>query len=333
MMRRLHHGKWRATAIATGWLATTLVLQAAMGHGAATQRASKAAELEDEFSVREFYSIKQAVLEKGGTLEARVHRRAELELARERARAMARAVPRAAQFHGQDHFEARRDQTGRERWTHVGRPDELAYHLFFRAPLKTNGTFIETGAGDGVRASNTLFFEEQLGWTGLLVEGSTENFVALVKGGRRRKAKKAFAAVCERGGSAKFVGDGLAAGAVQDMTRRHVEGWGRHFRSLEVYDVPCERMDTLVTRAGLGRVVDLWSVDVEGGEWRALNSFDWGRVKVRVVVIEMGTSCFAGGSNRCERLLRDKGFCRVAKRAVNEFWTSDSAFKTAYCRP
>lgn len=282
-----------------------------------------------ELSLRELHSIKRALQASAGTGAGEWG----LESARAAAVAAEAARPASARFHGQDHFEARRDAAGVERWTHVGRPDELAYALFFRAPLKTNGTFIETGAGDGVRGSNTLFFEEQLGWGGLLVEGSVENFVRLVRGGRRKRAVKLFAAVCERGGgSAAFVGDGLAAGAVRDMTRRHVQTWGRHFRSMETYDVPCERMGTLARRARLGKVVDLWSVDVEGGEWRALTSFDWGEWTVRVVVIEMGSSCFAGGGNRCEKLLREKGFCRVAKRAVNEFWTSDEVFKKAYCR-
>lgn len=323
-------------AVLCAVLAALLLTLGALVGGMPSLRAA-AASNDGELSLREFYSIKRA-LQTSARARAGARARAPsgasgLESARAGARAAEAARPAAGRFHGQDHFEARRDAAGVERWSHVGRPDELAYGLFFRAPLKTNGTFIETGAGDGVRGSNTLFFEEQLGWGGLLVEGSTANFVRLVRGGRRRRAVKMFAAVCEKGGSAKFVGDGLAAGAVRDMTRRHVEGWGGHFRSLEVYDVPCERMETLVERAGLGKVVDLWSVDVEGAEWRALASFDWGRWSVRVVVIEMGRSCFAQGANRCEKLLREKGFCRVAKRAVNEFWTSDAAFKKAYCQP
>lgn len=300
--------------------------------GVAVRSVSKGSdgEADSEFSLREFYSIKNAVL-KSKTAGGRAG--AALESARARAISLSSSVPQSARFYGQDHYEARRDSSGVERWMHVGRPDELAYQLFFRAPLKTNGTFIESGAGDGVKASNTLFFEEQLGWSGLLVEGSADNFVKLVRDGRRKRATKTFAAVCEETGTAKFVGDGLAAGALEDMTRHHVESWGRHFRNLEVYDVPCERMEALVRRAGLGRVVDLWSIDVEGGEWRALNSFDWDAYEVRVVVIEMGRSCFGGGGgrNRCETLLRRRGFCRVARKAVNEFWTADEGFKKAYC--
>ena len=42
---------------------------------------------------------------------------------------------------------------------------KLVPHLGFR-----NGFFIEVGANDGVRQSNTLYLEKYLGWTGLLIE-------------------------------------------------------------------------------------------------------------------------------------------------------------------
>lgn len=281
-----------------------------------------------EFSLREFYSIKRSL---SSSKHLSRHSASGLRAAQAATAAAIDQLPGRLRFYGQDHYEQSKDAEGQRTWTHVGRPDELAYQLFFRAPLRLNGTFIETGAVDGVRASNTLFFEESLGWRGLLVEGSTENFLALFADGRRRRSAKVYAAVCERRGTAKFVGDGLAAGALEDMTRHHVESWGRHFKSLEVYDVPCERMDRMVERAGLPAVVDLWSIDIEGGEWRALNTFDWKTRAVRVVIIEMGRSCFVEKHNRCAALLRNHGFCRVAKRAVNEFWTSDPTFKAAYC--
>lgn len=295
-----------------------------------------------EFSLREFYSIKRALTKHNNhstpsstTIpeKTRNYRISTLRRARKETAALAKLLPKIPVFYGQDHYEQTKPTDGSDevQWTHVGRPDEMVYNLFFRAPLLLNGTFMETGAGNGIRDSNTLFFEEQLGWSGLLVEGSTENFLALFADGRRKRSVKTYAAVCERRGMTKFVGDGQAAGAVEDMTRHHVESWGRHFKSLEVYDVPCERMDRMVERAGLGRVIDFWSVDLEGGEWRALSTFDWSRHKVRVIAVEMGVGCFMKKRNRCAALLRDRGFCRVAKRAVNEFWTSDHMFKSAYC--
>jgi hypothetical protein len=205
--------------------------------------------------------------------------------------------------------------------------------MFFKTPSKYNGTFIEIGAADGVRASNTLFFEESLGWSGLLVEGATENFLQLFADDRRKRSVKTFSAICATRTRTKFIGDGLAAGAVEDMTRHHIESWGRHFKSLALYEVPCDTAAALVRRAKVPRVVDLMSVDIEGGEYRALHTFDWDAHVVRVLLLEPGVSCFAAGkkTNLCADLLRKRGFCLVARRAVNEYWVSDPVFKQAYC--
>lgn len=203
--------------------------------------------------------------------------------------------------------------------------------MFFKTPSKYNGTFLEVGAADGVRSSNTLFFEESLGWSGLLVEGATENFLQLFADTRRRRSIKTFSAICTGRGYTKFVGDGLAAGAVEDMTRNHIESYARHFKSLRLYDVPCDTLGALVRRAKLPRIIDLASVDIEGGEMRALETFDWAAHDVRVLVLEPGRSCFRRSENVCATLLRKHGMCLVARRAVNEFWVGDPALKRAYC--
>lgn len=212
--------------------------------------------------------------------------------------------------------------------------DELAYDMFFKTPSKYNGTFLEVGAADGVRSSNTLFFEESLGWSGLLIEGASENFLQLFADDRRRRSIKTFSAICTSRGSTKFVGDGLAAGAVEDMTRHHIESYGHHFKSLHLYDVPCDTLGALVAHAKLPRVIDLASIDIEGGEMRALSTFNWSYHSIRVLLLEPGRSCFSGssrGRNLCAELLRSKGMCLVARRAVNEFWVGDPTLKQTYC--
>eukprot|EP00971_Amphidinium_carterae_P161853 3208584-Amphidinium_carterae.1 len=41
------------------------------------------------------------------------------------------------------------------------------------------GVFVEVGAGDGLHLSNTLAFEERLGWRGILIEPVLHAFEAL----------------------------------------------------------------------------------------------------------------------------------------------------------
>ena len=52
---------------------------------------------------------------------------------------------------------------------------------------KQNGFYIEAGAWDGVHLSNSLFFERERNWTGILVEPNSEAFRNLTKSGRRSR--------------------------------------------------------------------------------------------------------------------------------------------------
>ena len=45
---------------------------------------------------------------------------------------------------------------------------------------KTNGVFVDVGANDGVNLSNSYYFEEKRGWTGLCVEPNPLLFNLLV---------------------------------------------------------------------------------------------------------------------------------------------------------
>ena len=52
---------------------------------------------------------------------------------------------------------------------------------------KKNGVYIELGALDGVLYSNTKFFEDSLGWTGILIEPHPLNFELLKKSRKTNK--------------------------------------------------------------------------------------------------------------------------------------------------
>lgn len=61
--------------------------------------------------------------------------------------------------------------------------------------IKTrNGYYVELGAYDGVRFSNTLALELLFGWTGLLIEPTQENFLKLQKRRSQRRNRMVRAA-------------------------------------------------------------------------------------------------------------------------------------------
>ena len=52
-------------------------------------------------------------------------------------------------------------------YSQCGEDEFLNETIFFN---KKNGKYIELGALDGIQYSNTKFFEDNLGWSGVLIE-------------------------------------------------------------------------------------------------------------------------------------------------------------------
>lgn len=184
---------------------------------------------------------------------------------------------------------------GAQSWS-MKREDEDIYNQYFCG--KRGGTYVEMGALDGLRFSNTKFFEDHMGWGGALIEASPDS-LALLRENRRSKknATKRNAifgeAVCERGVDHLdfLVGPepatNSASGSMPDNWLNHY-----HYNENEsrVVQVPCRPLGTLL-RSMMDKTgatsVDFFSLDVEGGELEVLKTMDWS-VEVGVWMIEWG---------------------------------------------
>jgi len=241
--------------------------------------------------------------------------------------------PAPGTFHGQIHTAEVTHANGTTGKAVVDQPDRRAYELFFSTPSPVRfGTFVEIGALDGKRYANTLFYEESLGWRGLLMDASVRNYeLALTN---RPDAVVLYGAACARRGVLRFLGEGpwaRAAEYVNPKVQAMMDAKGGE-AAIPV-SVPCEPLGDTLRRHGLRRV-SLFSLDVEGSEWQVLESLDLGTVTFDVLVMEQGASCkTADGTNRCHALLRRSGYCLVEEnvKSHNEYWVSEPALKARHC--
>ena len=125
------------------------------------------------------------------------------------------------------------------------------------------GRYLEMGALDGVRFSNTIMLERCFGWSGVLIEANPRNFESLKESGRR-SATFVHSAVCSPAGSIEMtIRGGEVAGQVGRMSATHIQRW-QHKNALRngtVY-VPCRPLsDILDARPGS---IDFFSLG-EGG--------------------------------------------------------------------
>lgn len=173
------------------------------------------------------------------------------------------------------------------------------------------GVFVELGAGDGATLSNSLAFEEKLGWTGLLIEPVSVLFEKLQR--NRPKAKCVNACVSGRAGYRLFAEDGLNSG-MSDRNLRESDD--------DVQLVHCRSLGDLIDQhlGAAGSHIDYLSLDTEGTELEILRAFDFQRHVVDVMSIEVHDSLPPETYARLSALLARKGFRFLERLVVDEIW-------------
>lgn len=193
------------------------------------------------------------------------------------------------------------------------REDRAILNRYFCA--KRNGTYLEVGALDGLKYSNTIFLEKAMGWTGVLVEAQPQSVELLRK--NRPGNFIIGKAVCGRGsnGTVEFLGGKKhTRGGIVNMLRPEARQ-GYTSRKNMAYRVPCEPLDSMLASAGFGRgekyVIDFASIDVEGAEQIVMETMDY-RIAVRVWLIELFTEDIESKKKavRVEQLLQAHGYRR-----------------------
>ena len=168
-----------------------------------------------------------------------------------------------------------------------GKEDAALYERYFCATR--GGTFVEMGALDGVQFSNTKFFEDELEWSGLLIEAQRENVAKLMAFHTRPRSTKLASAACSPGErTIDFVGSTAVGGLPSTMSSSHKKRWITTTDDRAIEKVPCAPLGTLLEMAGI-RSIDFFVLDVEGAELQVLETMDWS-VPVSVWVVEMDGS-------------------------------------------
>lgn len=149
----------------------------------------------------------------------------------------------------------------------------------------TDRKYLEIGAFDGVRFSNTKFFEDAMNWSGILIEGAPTQGELLSKSRGGNPRNHIFReAACSKKGTLTMAGDGAPmAGTLDEMSDTEKETWG--LEQAKKVEVPCEPLSSMLKTANASKLA-LFILDVEGAELLVLKTMDW-NVEVCVWVVEM----------------------------------------------
>lgn len=150
-----------------------------------------------------------------------------------------------------------------------------------------NGTYIEMGALDGVRYSNSFAFNKHLGWKGLMVELNPVNYAGLIKN-RKNELATVNAGACEKEQTLHWVGGSAVGGIWEFASPTFRRNWWTGLTvEKDGKEITCLPMKAILeTHVKETKFFDFWSLDVEGAELEVLKSVDYTQVGFGIIFVE-----------------------------------------------
>jgi FkbM family methyltransferase len=188
---------------------------------------------------------------------------------------------------------------------------------------KRDGTYIELGALDGVLYSNTKFFQDQLGWSGILIEPHPNAYRMLENNRPNNYLFNNLVSCIEEEVKYRYFCYGHAAvsGVENTLTQKHFDEFYNHPSSQglpqDTMMIKPKTLTEIVNSTPL-KHIDLLSLDVEGHEYEVLQSWDFS-VPIDVILIEM-LGVEAEKEELCRQILYKNGYRLDRAFAHNEIF-------------
>lgn len=181
------------------------------------------------------------------------------------------------------------------------------------------GFFLDSGASDGVRGSNTLVLERDYGWSGICVEPNPHFFSKLTAA---RRCHCVNACLYDRDGDVDFVDAEVLGGIAEQypptLVRQAQVSYGIEVDSAgrpATVVRPARAIAGVLEECGAPRVIDYWSLDTEGSELAILHAFPFDRYDVRSLTVEHN---WLPAREDIHAFLTAHGYLRVRELAVDD---------------
>ena len=160
----------------------------------------------------------------------------------------------------------------------------------------SNGFYVELGANDGAKESNSYYFELNKGWKGVLIEPAPNLYLSCVK--RRSSNNKVFCNACVsfdykeefvqmRYSDSMTISDNLNLD-IGDRNK-HIEIGDQFLNEGETtfsFGAKSATLNSLLVKANAPTLIDFLSLDVEGAELDVLKGIDFTKYNFKYMVIE-----------------------------------------------
>lgn len=184
---------------------------------------------------------------------------------------------------------------------------QLGQDIFVLSVLgfKENGFFVEFGAADGVRFSNTFLMERMFKWNGVLAEPAVCWYDRL-----KKNRMCAIDTRCVwRDSTSKLLFNEVDIPELSTIDSfSNIDMHSRVRKLGRKYLVDTITLDDLLDHYGCPRQIDYISIDTEGSEYEILKSFPFEKYDVTIFTVEHN---YSPGRENVFNLLFSKGYRRV----------------------
>ena len=155
---------------------------------------------------------------------------------------------------------------------------------------KSNGTFLEFGATDGVSLSNSVLLEDKFGWSGVLAEPSPQWHSKLFE----NRPNSTVITECIYSETGKkldfFVSDSGVLSTLNEFRESDISSMPGNTQARNASGYNCEvetiSLNDVILKYFDGAKIDYMSVDTEGSELLILKQFDFSSYAPKVVTVE-----------------------------------------------
>ena len=189
--------------------------------------------------------------------------------------------------------------------------DKFLYKYFFRNYTKP-GFFVELGALDGKKISNSLFFEESLGWNGICIEPLEEYYINLVKNRKCYTFQEVIYDSNKEVTYISIVGNSCGLSGIKETyDNRHINRINREvishknngLKSIVLQEIKKSRTLNSILEEVNNKEIDFASIDTEGSELNVLKSINWNDTNIKVICIEDNY-----GNKELHKYLKEKNY-------------------------
>ncbi len=187
--------------------------------------------------------------------------------------------------------------------------------IFTALPFKRKGFFLDLGAADGITNSNTYILEKLFRWNGICIEPNP------IFSQRLKKTRNCIidcSVISDRHEKVRFrIDNKQLGGIVAEDTDNSMKVRGEQLLNAEIIILDAVTLTELLDRYNTPKIIDYFSLDVEGSEERVIRGFDFDRYRFECLTIERPTP-------KVNEILFENGYVFVKNYWNDSFYVHSS---------